>query len=210
MTTKPNTTKQPARPSRKAVKASKAAVSTQTTPQNEKRTRGRPSRYQGEFAEQAYKLTLLGATDADMADFFDVGEATINRWKQAHQEFRESIKRGKVVADASVAESLFKRAMGYSHPEDDIRTVSVGGGLSQIVITPTTKHYPPDPAAMFFWLKNRQPDKWRDRIEHQADITVNGPANDELVRLFDERMRVARERQAAVMAERGIERDDQE
>lgn len=204
MTNKPNTTKHPVKPSRKAAKASKSGVSTDTTTQEKTRTRGRPSRYRNEFAEQACKLTLLGATDADMADFFEVGEATINRWKQAHPEFRESIKRGKAVADAAVAESLYKRAVGYSHPEDDIRTVSVGGGLSQIVITPTTKHYPPETVAAIFWLKNRQPDKWRDRIEHQADVTINGPTNDELLRLFDDRMRRARERQDAVRAERGL------
>jgi len=168
-------------------------------------TRGRPTKYRPEFAEQARKLALLGQTDAEMAAFFGLSEATLHRWKHTHKDFCESIKEGKAGADAKVAAALYQRAIGYSHPD-----VHVSNYQGAITVTPLTKHYPPDTGAAFIWLKNRQPDKWRDRIEHQADITVNGPANDELVRLFDERMRVARERQAAVMAERGIERDDQE
>ena len=55
-----------------------------------KRPVGRPSKYKSEYAEQARKLCLLGATDTDMADFFDVDEATINRWKLDFPEFCES------------------------------------------------------------------------------------------------------------------------
>ncbi|MBL3206262.1 terminase, partial [Klebsiella pneumoniae] len=41
---------------------------------------GRPSKYKPEFAEQAKKLAVLGATDAQMADFFEVSVSTINLW----------------------------------------------------------------------------------------------------------------------------------
>lgn len=122
---------------------------------------GRPTKYQKAYAEQARKLCLLGYTDAELADFFEVDEATINRWKIAHEEFCESIKKGKGVADGEVAAKLFHRATGYEHPEDDIRAVD-----GTIVITPTVKHYPPDTTAAIFWLKNRQSKKWRDKIDH--------------------------------------------
>lgn len=125
---------------------------------------GRPSKYKEEFAEQARKLCLLGATDADMARFFEVSEATLNNWKHEHPAFLEALKAGKSLADGVIAESLYQRAKGYSHPEDDIRTVSLpAGGGSEIVITPTIKHYPPDTTACIFWLKNRRPDLWRDK-----------------------------------------------
>lgn len=126
---------------------------------------GRPSKYRAEFADQAMKLCRLGATDAELADFFGVSESTLNNWKKAHSGFLESLKKGKTLSDAEVADKLFKRATGYEHPEDDIRTVSTGGGMSQIIITPTIKHYPPDTGAAIFWLKNRQPSKWRDKVE---------------------------------------------
>lgn len=129
---------------------------------------GRPSKYRSEFAEQVVKLCRLGATDVELAEFFGVSESTLNNWKKAHPGFLESLKKGKTLADAEVADKLFKRATGYEHPEDDIRAVSVGGGMSQIVITPTIKHYPPDTAAAIFWLKNRQPAKWRDKVEAEG------------------------------------------
>ena len=31
------------------------------------------------------------------------------------------------------------------------------------------EHFPPDPTSMIFWLKNRQPDKWRDKRETGDD-----------------------------------------
>lgn len=121
---------------------------------------GRPTDYLEEYNEQAKKLCLLGATDKELADFFDVAESTINLWKKAHPEFSESIKEGKLQADANVSERLYSRAMGYSHPEDKI----FNNAGSEMVVK-TIKHYPPDTAAAIFWLKNRRPDNWRDKQE---------------------------------------------
>lgn len=131
---------------------------------------GRPTKYKEEYAEQAYKLCLLGHTDAELAEFFEVEESTINNWKLAHPDFLESIKRGKSIADGEVAESLYKRAMGYKHDDVDIKVID-----GQIVMTPLTKYYPPDTAALIFWLKNRQKKKWRDKIE--TGVT-DGEGND--------------------------------
>lgn len=127
---------------------------------------GRPSSYRKEYAEQARKLCLLGYTDVELAAFFDVAESTINKWKNDHPDFSESLKKGKAVADGEVAAKLFHRATGYEHPEDDIRAVD-----GSIVITPTIKHYPPDTTAAIFWLKNRQGKKWRDKqdINHLSE-----------------------------------------
>jgi hypothetical protein len=122
--------------------------------------KGRPTKYLPEYDEQAYKLCLLGATDAEMASFFDVDESTINNWKKDYLSFFESIKRGKFTADSNVADSLYKRACGYEHEEDDIKIYT-----GEVIITPTIKHYPPDPTSLIFWLKNRQPEKWRDKQE---------------------------------------------
>lgn len=52
----------------------------------------RPTKYQEAYAEQARKLCLLGYTDAELADFFEVSESTINKWKLDYPEFSESIK----------------------------------------------------------------------------------------------------------------------
>lgn len=124
---------------------------------------GRPTEYKPEYDEQAYNYCLLGATDKQLATFFDVSEQTINAWKHKHPSFFESLRRGKEIADARVAQALFSRATGYEHPEDDIKAVN-----GEIVITPTIKRYPPDPTSMIFWLKNRQPKLWRDKPESEG------------------------------------------
>lgn len=126
---------------------------------------GRPSSFKPEYVEQAKKLCRLGATDADLADFFGVTFQTINNWKVQHPQFFESLKLSKEKTDHRVEQSLYQRAMGYTCNEDDIRVVN-----NEIVITPTIKHYPPDTTAMIFWLKNRKPTEWRDKqeVEHSG------------------------------------------
>ncbi len=132
----------------------------------EKNKGGRPTAYKKEYCEQAEKLCLLGATDAQMADFFGVGEKTINNWKEKHPEFLQSLKEAKGTADSRVERSLFERATGYSHSD-----VHISNYQGEITITPITKHYAPDITSMIFWLKNRQPEKWKDRIEHGGEIS---------------------------------------
>lgn len=132
----------------------------------------RPSKYTKTMAVEAEKLCKLGATDKELADFFEISESTLNRWKEDHPEFWESIKKGKVLADANVADSLYQRAIGYEHPEDDIKVVA-----GQITITPTIKHYPPDTVAAIFWLTNRQRGKWSrspaPETPENIDIQIN-------------------------------------
>lgn len=130
----------------------------------------RPTKYKAEFAEQARKMCLLGATDKDLAGFFGVNELTINRWKKDHKEFCKSLKDGKDEADARVAERLFNRALGYSHPEDKIFNNN-----GEPMVVPTTKHYPPDTTACIFWLKNRQKERWRDKQETELTGKDGGP-----------------------------------
>lgn len=132
--------------------------------------RGRPTKYKEEYAKQAEKICLLGATDEFLADYFEVAVSTIQKWKLDHSDFSDSIKRGKAEADLKVAESLYHRACGYSHPE--VKTATHEGRItdSQEFI----KHYAPDPTAAIFWLKNRQPKEWRDKqeVEHSGQIDI--------------------------------------
>lgn len=122
---------------------------------------GRPSKFTPEMCPQAEKLCKLGATDKELADFFEVDERTINRWKDESKEFRQSLKSGKEIADAEIASKLYHRACGYEH--DDVHISNYQGAVT---ITPIKKHYAPDTTAAIFWLKNRRPDLWRDRVEH--------------------------------------------
>ena len=129
---------------------------------------GRPTSYKKEFAEQAYKFCLLGATDSQLAEFFEVAESTINLWKKNYLEFSESVTRGKTIADANVAEAFYKRATGFEK-EDSEKVFQYQG---EIVRAKTKEYFPPDPGAALNWLKNRQPDKWRDN--KNVDLTSKG------------------------------------
>ena len=132
-----------------------------------KKTVGRPTRYKKEFAAQALKLTILGATDETMADFFGVVESTINLWKLRHKEFSESIKKGKIEADANVASSLYKKAIGFKHKDSKVFLHE-----GKAVVIPVDKQYPPDTRAAEFWLRNRQPELWRNI--NNIDIKTDG------------------------------------
>lgn len=128
----------------------------------EKRGRGRPTSYKPEYANIARSMCMMGATNADLADAFDVTISTVYLWQATHQEFSDAIKAGKDLVDDFVERSLYLQAVGYAHDDVDIRTISVGEGQSEIVMTPIRKQIPPNPTAAIFWLKNRRPDRWRD------------------------------------------------
>lgn len=147
---------------------------------DEKKKRGRKSEYQKEYADQALKLCLLEAIDKELAEFFSVSVQTLNKWKKDYPEFLESLKKGKNIADANVASRLYNRAIGYSCKATKFAT-------SEGRITDSKEyieHYPPDTTAAIFWLKNRQPEKWRDKKEVDANVNLG----DELEELSDEQL----------------------
>lgn len=138
---------------------------------------GRPSKYRPEYAKQAYHLALLGATDADIARAFSVSEKTIATWKHRQPDFLQSLKRGKDEADAQVAKSLYRRALGYSHKAVKIIAVARGNNQGSVVEeVPYVEKYPPDTTAAIFWLKNRRPELWRDKhdVEHSGEVKASG------------------------------------
>lgn len=148
---------------------------------------GQPTKYKKEYNKQVFKLSLLGATDKEIASFFDICEATLNNWKLEYPKFLESLKKGKEDADANVAKRLYKRALGYDYKEVKTKKEAMplelqdllGDDLTVTEVTTTLKHMAPDIAAINIWLKNRRgridPEKgqkWADR--HEVDHTTKG------------------------------------
>lgn len=139
---------------------------------------GRPTGYKAEFHdEQAYRLALLGKTVEEIADSFGESKTTIKRWFKEHPSFWSAVTRGREYADAQVAESLFKRATGFRTKEQRAFVRSVGDFSQVVEVKDIEIHYPPDPGAAMNWLKNRQPDKWRDKqqveLSGTIDLTMN-------------------------------------
>lgn len=135
--------------------------------ETEKNKGGRPTDYKPAYNTMVKKLCLLGATDKEIADFFEVSEVTINAWKEKHPKFLNSVRDGRVKADSNVAKSFYKRAIGYKYTEE---THEKGIHTKTVI-----KELPPDPGAALNWLKNRQPDKWRDKkeFEHSGKIAAD-------------------------------------
>lgn len=131
---------------------------------------GRPSKFKPEFIAQAEKLCKLGATDLEIADFFEVEVRTVYRWKAENEHFCQALKSGKEEADARVERSLFARANGYEHDE-----VHVSNYQGAITLTPIRKIYPPDTTAAIFWLKNRRPEQWRETKAVELTGKDGGP-----------------------------------
>lgn len=153
---------------------------------------GRPSSFREEFCQQAEKLCRLGATDADMADFFGVTEQTVNNWKQAHPEFFESLKRGKIASDAEVADRLHQRALGFEWDEVvpiKVKEVIYENGkrakeIERVEMTVAHRIVPPDTTACIFWLKNRRSSDWRDKTDiYHRHEHVAAMSDDELTRI---------------------------
>jgi hypothetical protein len=124
---------------------------------------GRPPIYNPElYPAQTEKLCRLGATNADLADFFKVAIRTIERWCVEHEEFCRATKRGKEFADDHVEDSLYHRARGYTFDSEKIFQHQ-----GKIIRAQVREHVPPETAACIFWLKNRRKDDWRDKQDHE-------------------------------------------
>lgn len=116
-------------------------------------------------------LTLLegwardGLTDEQIASNMGISRSTLSDWKTKYSDISDALKRGKEVVDIQVENALLKRALGYKY--DEVTREKVKDpitGFSCLTITKkVTKEVVPDTTAQIFWLKNRRPDKWRDK-----------------------------------------------
>lgn len=125
---------------------------------------GRPSDYKTTYAEQARKMCEAGATDEEIATFFKVHRSTIYRWKHQFPEFCDALKIGKQIADDRVMRSLYQRAIGYRH---EAVKIFMPSGAAEPVFADYIEEVAPDTTAAIFWLKNRRPDEWRDKQQHE-------------------------------------------
>ena len=132
---------------------------------------GQPTLLTPEVIKIIEMLSPKGLTDKELAQALSVDEATLNNWKKQKPKFFESLKSWKNSADRRIEASLYQRACGYSAPETKVQWVQdESGGRWETV--EYTKHYAPDPTSMIFWLKNRQPDVWRDKVQVDSDVAI--------------------------------------
>lgn len=133
---------------------------------------GRPTKFQPQFTEQAERLCKLGATDTDLADFFEVSVRTIERWRAEKEDFCRATKVGKDEADDRVERSLYMRAVGY---KTDAVKIFMPAGASEPVYAHYRENVQPDITAAMFWLKNRRKTEWRDVSRQEQTGPDGGP-----------------------------------
>lgn len=139
---------------------------------------GRPTKYKDEYAEQAYKLCLLGFVDTELAEFFEVSEATINNWKSEHPEFLESIKRGKDNADMEVAHNLYRGTADRTVVETQAIKIKVGKDEEDVKVVEVERVIPADFRNQSLWLRNRRRKNWTESSESvNKNLNMNADAN---------------------------------
>ena len=148
---------------------------------------GRTGYYQPWMADKASELVgKLGATQKDLADFFDVSTGTIEYWMRKKDEFYHAVKQGRLQKALTVSQALYHRAIGYSHPDVQILSNRVKdydeeGRLIQErtepLIVPTTKHYPPDTSAAIKILTILMRETWADPNTQNINHNINGEIN---------------------------------
>ena len=135
-----------------------------------------------------------GLTEEQIAANCGVNVKTLWDWKTKFDPICNAIKKGKEVVDYEVESALLKRALGYEYQEERVENSDKDG----YKVIQTIKHVPGDTTAQIFWLKNRRPDKWRDRREastfneqEQADavqgfLTAVLPPEQDLEALYEQ------------------------
>ncbi len=116
-------------------------------------------------------LTLLkgwardGLTDEQIAKNMKVSRSTLSKYKKEHSDISDTLKKEKEIVDYEVENALLKKALGYTETLSKQKVTKEG----DIVDITEEVHVAPDSTALIFWLKNRQPKKWRDKVELTSD-----------------------------------------
>ena len=135
----------------------------------ERKKRGRPSGYEPRFAEIALGYTILGATNANLAELFGVSLERVTDWLVQFPDFRAAVDEGRVQADLRVARSFYRRAVGYTATTRRVETATGPDGQTRTCTTEVETHVPADTNAAWRWLQLRC--GWR--LPTGSELTVD-------------------------------------
>ena len=119
-----------------------------------------------------------GLSDEQVAKNMGVSRSTLNVWREKYPDISDALKEGKEVADRIVENALFKSAQGYMvkvKKPIKIHVIEYASGTGRkkkeydkIVQGEEEQWIPGQVTAQIFWLKNRKPEKWRDKPVDEA------------------------------------------
>ena len=126
------------------------------------------------------KLTLLeawardGLTNEQIAHNIGINVKTLYDWIKKESKISNALKKGKEVVDFEVENALLKKALGYTITIEEEKLDKFG----EVHTLKKNVHIPPDTTAQIFWLKNRKPKEWRDKVVCEGESKTNGVIND--------------------------------
>lgn len=160
---------------------------------------GQPTKYRPGHIKAARALAKLGATEWEIAQYFEVSVVTLRQWCHTHPTFLAAIKPGRRAGDDRIELSLYRRGTGYSYDSEEIvpydhieeteetipppperpdekpRVIKKTVKTKKVMRVPIVRHVPPDPTSMIFWLKNRRKDKWRNYKQVELSTAPGKP-----------------------------------
>ena len=135
---------------------------------------GRPPKFNEAMGTKIIELVSQGVPNEEIADLIGVHRNTLFMWTQNNIDLKVALKQAAQFADELVEASLFRRACGYSHPAEKhfldkqlVTDEETGQKYlrSNVITHEYTEHYPPSEQAAMFWLRNRQPERWKEKPE---------------------------------------------
>ena len=117
-----------------------------------------------------------GLTEEQIAKNMGIVSSTLREWKKKYSAISAALKRGKEVVDFEVENALYKNAMG-GYIEEEKTYISEVNGVVTKRKEIFKRYIKPDTTAQIFWLKNRKPDKWRDKPKDASETTEDKIAN---------------------------------
>ncbi len=111
-----------------------------------------------------------GLTDEQIAHNIGINRCTFYDWAKRFPNIANAVKKGKEPVDTQVENALLRRALGYDYEETITEVEELAGGKTKKHVRKVTRHVAPDTTAQIFWLKNRKPKQWRDKMENTVGI----------------------------------------
>lgn len=98
-------------------------------------------------------------TKRELAENLGISPATLARWEKEYPEIADAVRCGREITDIKVENAILKKALGF--PTKEVKKVRKADGQEEV--TTVYKSVPPDLSAASVWLKNRCPEKWKDK-----------------------------------------------
>ena len=106
-------------------------------------------------------------TRNELARKLEIAPKTLALWEGRYPEIAEALRQGREIIDARVENAILKKALGFETTE--VKKVVKADGAEEV--TTVYKSVPTDVTAASVWLKNRCPEKWRDKPQEEDSLS---------------------------------------